>query len=165
MRGGWAFDGLEILALYTWKRTSFTISEIILAINVLIFLIAALNFGLETALYAMLTYFIATHTIDYVIDGWEAYKGITIISSKSEIIKHKLSQEMKRAITVYKGERGYLPDSFEVRHNADIIFTIVTRLEVRRLKTMVHSVDPLAFIYIGTISEVTGGITKRKQLH
>jgi uncharacterized membrane-anchored protein YitT (DUF2179 family) len=79
MRGGCAIDGIEILALYTWKKLSLTMSEIILAINTIIFLIAAFKFGLEIAFYAMLTYYIATKTIDYVVEGIEEYTGVTII--------------------------------------------------------------------------------------
>ncbi len=165
MRAGCAFDGMEILALYTWKKTSFTITEIIMGINAIIFTIAAFKFGIETSLYSMLTYFTATRTIDYVIEGWEAYTGVTIISSKSEEIKHKLVNEMRRGITVYKGERGFLPDSFHQSYDCDIIFTIATRLEVRRLKNVIHSIDPKAFVYVSIIRETSGGIIKRKNLH
>ena len=105
MRAGCAIDGIEVLALYTWKKTSFTITEIILAINILIFTIAAFKFGIETALYSMLTYFTATKTIDYVVEGLEAYLGVTIISGKSEIVKDRLVNELGRGITIYKGER------------------------------------------------------------
>ncbi len=165
MRAGCAFDGMEILALYTWKKTSFTITEIIMGINAIIFTIAAFKFGIETSLYSMLTYFTATRTIDYVIEGWEAYTGVTIISSKSEEIKHKLVNEMRRGITVYKGERGFLPDSFSESYDCDIIFTIATRLEVRRLKNVIHSIDPKAFVYVSIIRETSGGIIKRKNIH
>jgi uncharacterized membrane-anchored protein YitT (DUF2179 family) len=165
MRAGCAFDGMEILALYTWKKTSFTITEIIMAINILIFTIAAFKFGIETSLYSMLTYFTATRTIDYVIEGWEAYTGVTIISSKSEEIKQKLVNEMRRGITVYKGKRGFLPGSFDVSYDCDIIFTIATRLEVRRLKNVIHSIDPKAFVYVSIIRETSGGIIKRKNMH
>ena len=113
----------------------------------------------------MLTYFTATRTIDYVIEGWEAYTGVTIISSKSEEVKHKLVMEMRRGITVYKGERGFLPDNYNESHDCDIIFTIATRLEVRRIKNVIHSVDPKAFVYVSTIRETTGGIIKRKNIH
>ena len=87
MRAGCAVDGIEVLAVYTWRRTSFTISEINLALNMIIFSVAAFRFGIQTALYSMLTYFTASKTIDYVIEGIEAYTGVTIISGKSEMIK------------------------------------------------------------------------------
>lgn len=105
MRAGSAIDGIDVLALYTLKRTGFTITEIILGINVIIFSIAALRFGIETALYSILTYFAASKTIDYVVEGIEAYTGVTIISGESDAIKHKLVNELGRGITIYKGER------------------------------------------------------------
>lgn len=165
MRAGCALDGMEVLAVYTLKRTSFTITEIILAINVIIFGVAAIQFGIETALYSVLTYLAASKTIDYVIEGIEAYTGVTIISGQSEVIKHRLVNELGRGITVYKGERGFLPGKFEVSTEADIIFTVITRLELRRLKNLVYEVDPKAFVFASTIKEASGGIIKRRRAH
>jgi uncharacterized membrane-anchored protein YitT (DUF2179 family) len=129
---------------------------------VLIFLIAASKFGLETSLYSILTYFTASRTIDYVIEGIEAYTGVTIISGESEMIKHRLVNELGRGITVYKGERGYLPGKFEISNDVDIIFTVVTRLELRKLKNLVYDVDPKAFVFANTIKEASGGVVKQR---
>jgi uncharacterized membrane-anchored protein YitT (DUF2179 family)/HD superfamily phosphodiesterase len=165
MRAGCAVDGIEVLALYTLRRSSFTISEIILGINIIIFSLAAFEFGLDKALYSMLTYFTASKTIDYVIEGIQAYTGVTIISGKSDEVKHRLVNELGRGITVYKGERGYLPGKFDVHDDCDIIFTIITRLELRKLKNMVTEVDPNAFVFASTIKETSGGIIKRRHVH
>jgi uncharacterized membrane-anchored protein YitT (DUF2179 family)/predicted metal-dependent HD superfamily phosphohydrolase len=165
MRAGAALDGIEVLALYTLKRTSFTITEIILGINILIFSIAAFKFGIETALYSMLTYFSATRCIDYVVEGIQAYTGVTIISGKSEVIKYQLVNNLGRGITVYKGERGFLPGKFEISAECDIIFTVITRLELRKLKNLVYDVDPNAFVFANTIKEASGGIIKRRHHH
>jgi len=165
MRAGCAVDGIEVLALYTWRRTSFTISEIILALNVLIFSIAASRFGIPVALYSMLTYFTATKTIDYVVEGIEAYTGVTIISGKSELVKQRLVNELGRGITIYKGERGFLPGKFHVHADVDIIFTVITRLELRKLKNLVTEIDPQAFVFAHTIKEASGGIMKRRHIH
>jgi uncharacterized membrane-anchored protein YitT (DUF2179 family)/predicted metal-dependent HD superfamily phosphohydrolase len=165
MRAGAALDGIEVLALYTLKRTSFTITEIILGINILIFSIAAFKFGVETALYSILTYFAATRTIDYVVEGIQAFTGVTIISGKSEVIKYQLVNKLGRGITVYKGERGFLPGKFEISSECDIIFTVITRLELRKLKNLVYDVDPNAFVFANTIKEASGGVIKRKQRH
>lgn len=165
MRAGAALDGIEVLALYTLKRTSFTITEIILGINILIFAVAAFKFGIETSLYSILTYFAATSTINYVVEGLQAYTGVTIISSKSEEIKYQLVNNLGRGITVYKGERGFLPGKFEVSSDCDIIFTVVTRLEMRKLKNLVYDVDAKAFMFASTIKEASGGIIRRKQGH
>lgn len=165
IRAGSAIDGIEVLALYTLKRSSFTISEIIMAINAVIFIIAAFHFGIETALYSMLTFFTASKTLDYVVEGVEAYTGVTIISINSEHIKEKLVNEMGRGITIYKGERGFLPGKYDVHAEVDIIFTVITRLELRRLKNLVYSEDPKAFIFASTIKETSGGILKRRPTH
>jgi uncharacterized membrane-anchored protein YitT (DUF2179 family) len=165
MRAGCAVDGIEVLALYTLRRSSFTISEIILGLNIIIFSLAAFEFGLDKALYSMLTYFTASKTIDYVIEGIQAYTGVTIISGKSDELKHRLVNDLGRGITVYKGERGYLPGKFDVHDDCDIIFTIITRLELRKLKNMVAEVDPNAFVFANTIKETSGGIIKRRHVH
>ena len=165
IRGGCALDGIEVLALYTLKRSSFTVSEIILGINVIIFSIAAFKLGLPTALYSVMTYYAASHTINFVIEGLEEYTGFTIISGQSELIKEKLVLELGRGITVYKGERGFLKDSFDISHPVDIIFTIVTRLEVRRLKNMVYAIDPKAFMFTSSIKEASGGVLKKRARH
>jgi uncharacterized membrane-anchored protein YitT (DUF2179 family) len=165
MRAGCAVDGIEVLALYTWRRSSFTISEIILALNIIIFSLAAFRFGIPVALYSMLTYFTASKTVDYVVEGIEAYTGVTIISGKSEIIKDRLVNELGRGITVYKGERGYLPGKFEVHEDCDIIFTVITRLELRKLKNLVHEVDHKAFVFASTIRETSGGVIRRRHMH
>ena len=165
MRAGAALDGIEVLALYTLKRTSFTITEIIMGINVLIFAVAALKFGVETALYSILTYFSATRCIDYVVEGIQAFTGVTIISGKSELIKYKLVNDLGRGITVYKGERGFLPGKFEISSDCDIIFTVISRLELRKLKNLVYNEDPKAFVFANTIKEASGGVIKRRHHH
>lgn len=165
MRAGAALDGIEVLALYTLKRTSFTITEIILGLNILIFTIAAFEFGIETALYSILTYFAATRSIDYVVEGLQAYTGVTIISGESEAIKYELVNKLGRGITVYKGQRGFLPGNFEVSADCDILFTVITRLELRKLNNLVHDVDPKAFVFANTIKEASGGIIKRRHKH
>jgi|CryBogDrversion2_11_1035321.scaffolds.fasta_scaffold06478_1 uncharacterized membrane-anchored protein YitT (DUF2179 family)/HD superfamily phosphodiesterase len=165
MRAGCAVDGIEVLALYTLRRSSFTISEIILGINIIIFSFAAFHFGPKTALYSMLTYFIASKTIDYVIEGLEAYTGVTIISGKSAELKHRLVNEMGKGITVYKGERGFLPGKFELHEDCDIIFTIISRLEMRKITNLIQDVDPKAFVFASTIKEASGGIMKKRHVH
>ncbi|UUV21550.1 YitT family protein [Paenimyroides aestuarii] len=165
MKSGIALDGIEVLAVYTGKKVGFSMSEIILGINILIFLIAAIFFGLETAFYSMLTYFVASKTIDYVVEGFEEFTGVTIISSKSEEIKAFLVLQMSKGITVYKGERGFMKDSFDVSTETDIVYTVVTRLEVRKLKNAIHEIDDKAFIFSSSIKETAGGILKKKHAH
>jgi len=165
MRGGGTYDGIEVLAQVTMRRTGFTITEIILAFDVIIFIIAAFYLKTETALYAMLTYFVASQTTKYVIDGIEAYTGVTIISGDSDAIKRYLVIEMDKGITVYKGERGFMKAAYDISQPCDVVFTVVTRLEVRRLKKGVYRIDPNAFIFTHTIKEASGGILKEIVKH
>jgi len=165
MRGGCVLDGTEVLALYTFRKTSFTVSEIIFAANIVIFTIAAFQFGIEISMYCLLTYFTASKAIDYVVEGIEEYYGVTIISANSELVKTRLVNEMGRSITIYKGERGYLPGSFEISADVDIIFTVITRLELRRLKNLVEETDRKAFVFANSIKDASGGILKHKGIH
>jgi uncharacterized membrane-anchored protein YitT (DUF2179 family) len=165
MRGGGTFDGMEVLVLMTTRKSSFSITEVILGMNIVIFVIAAIFMKVETALYAILTYIIASLTTKYVIEGIEAYTGVTIVSAKAEEIKKALVFELDRGITVYKGERGFMKGSFEKSTDVDIIFTVVTRLEVRRLRDTVYEIDPKAFIFTQTVREPQGGIVKEIVKH
>ena len=165
MRAGATLDGIDVLALYTFKKTSFSITEIIMALNIMIFAIAAFKYGIETALYSILTYFTATFSSDYVVEGIQAYTGVTIVSGKSEVIKYQLVNQLGRAITVYKGERGFIPGKFDSTTDCDIIFTVVTRLEMRKLKNLVYEVDAHAFVFASSIKEASGGIISRKHGH
>jgi uncharacterized membrane-anchored protein YitT (DUF2179 family) len=165
IRAGSVLDGTEVLALYTLRLTNFTITEIILAINIVIFSVAAVVENVEAAFYSVLTYIVASKTIRYVVEGFEAYTGVTIISGQSEVLKGRLVNELQRSITVYKGERGFLPGNLGNTTECDIIFTMITRLELRKLKNLVYETDPNAFVFANTISEATGGILKHNRLH
>ena len=163
MHGGSALDGIEILASYTWKRLGFSLSEIILGMNIIIFLISAIFFSWEQAFFSMLTYFVASKTIDYVVEGIEEYTGVTIVSAgKSDEIKEYLVEQLGKGITVYKGERGFMKGRITESQACDIIYTVVTRLEVRRMKNNLHAIDHKAFIFTSSIKEASGGILKAK---
>jgi uncharacterized membrane-anchored protein YitT (DUF2179 family) len=165
IRGGSMIDGLEVIAEYTNEKSGFSTSEIILLINTLIFLTAAIEFGIETAMYSILTYFTATRTSDYVVDGLEQYTALTIVSKEYEAVKSIIVNDFGKAISVYKGERGYLPGSFNEVYDCDIVMTIATRLEIHRIKQAVVDLDPNAFIYVQNIKEVKGGIVKHVREH
>jgi uncharacterized membrane-anchored protein YitT (DUF2179 family) len=162
IRGGGVIDGAEVIAVFTGRKTGFSNSEIIMLINTLIFAVAALQFGIETAMYSIITYFTATRATNYVVDGIEEFTAMNIICSQTEEVKNLLVNELGKGITVYKGERGYLPGSFEVRTEADIIVTIITRLEIKQLQDAILEIDPKAFIYVQSIKEASGGILKAK---
>lgn len=164
MRGGSVLDGTEIIAVYINRRSVFSIGDIILIINVLIFIWAAFILGIESALYSILTYLAASKTVDYIIQGIEEYTGVTIISSKSKEIKQAIIDHLGRGVTIYKGERGYGRNQYDDKE-IDIVFTVVTRLEVAKVKEVVNLIDRKAFIVMNVITETNGGIIKRRPLH
>lgn len=162
IRGGGVIDGAEVIAVFTGRKTGFSNSEIIMLINCVIFGVAAFQFGIETAMYSVITYFTATRAINYVVDGIEQFTAVNIISAKHDEIKSFLVNEMGKGITVYKGERGYLPGSFDIKTDTEIIVTIVTRLEIKQIQEALLKIDPKVFVYIQSIREASGGILKAK---
>ena len=162
IRGGGVLDGFEVIAVFTQRKTGLSNSEITTLFNTVIFGVAAFQFGIETAMYSIITYFTAVRATDYVVDGIEEFTAVNIISSKPEEIKNLLVNELGKGITVYKGERGYLPNSYDIRIDAEIIVTIVTRLEIKKIHDAIVDIDEKAFVYVHIIKEATGGILKQK---
>ncbi|WP_167616838.1 YitT family protein [Maribellus sediminis] len=156
IRGGGVVDGLEIIAHYTKKRVGFTTSEIIMVFNTLVIIGAAVEFGHEAAMYSILVYYIAMKTSDYVVDGIEEFTSLSIVSKKDQEVKSLVVNEFGKAITVYKGERGYLPTSYHLKYDCDIVVAVVTRLEIHRIKQKVVQIDPDAFFFVQSIKEVRG---------
>lgn len=164
MRGGAVLDGTEILALFISRKTGLTIGDFILVINVAIFSIAAFVLGLEVALYSILTYLSASKTIDFIIEGIEEYTGVTIISRKSEEICQVIIQKLRRGVTIYAGKRGFGKQG-ENNEDTDILFTVITRLEISDLKTEIEAIDPNAFVVMASVKDTHGGMIKRRPLH
>jgi uncharacterized membrane-anchored protein YitT (DUF2179 family) len=163
VRGGCVIDGTEILALYLSKKTPVTIGGIILIINIIIFSFAAVVLGVEPALYSLLTYLAASRTIDFVVHGIEEYTGVTIISGKSEDIRKMITGKLGRGVTVYRGKGGYRK-SGEEQSEIDVIFTVVTNLEITRLKSEIEKIDSKAFLVMNTVNDTKGGTLKRRRL-
>ena len=160
IRGGAVLDGTEIAALLVSKSSSLLrVGDVILLLNIVIFSAAAFFLGIEIALYSVLTYIAASRTIDFILHGIEEYTAITIISENSEAIREAILRRMKRGVTVYKGLGG------KTGIEQDILFCVVTRLEIGRVKNVVKEIDPHSFIVINRLSDADGGITKRKTLH
>jgi uncharacterized membrane-anchored protein YitT (DUF2179 family) len=159
IRGGSVIDGTEILALTLSRKTSRTIGDIILIINIVIFGFAALLLGIESALYSILTYLAASKTADFIIHGIEEYTGITIISDKSEEIRLAIINQLGRGVTIYKGKTGM------DRRDIDILYTVVTRLETNKLKNEIDKIDANAFVIEDAVNDTKGGMIKKKPLH
>jgi uncharacterized membrane-anchored protein YitT (DUF2179 family) len=160
MRGGCVIDGTEVLALYISRNSVLTVGNIILILNILIFCVAAILVNIETALYAILTYLSASNTVDYIVNGIEQYTGVTIISDKNEEIKAFIINDMKRGVTIYKGEGGY-----GIKKDIDILYTIVTKIEMSKLQTAIRQIDADAFVVQQQIADLKGGVVKKHALH
>jgi len=160
IRGGAVLDGTEIAALLISKSSNLLkVGDVILLLNVVIFSAAALFLGIEVALYSMLTYFAASKTVDFLIHGVEEYTAVIIMSEHSEEIRQLILRELERGVTVYKGRRG-LSDQ-----DQDILFCVVTRLEIGRIKRATHRIDPNAFIVVQPLAGADGGVIKKLALH
>lgn len=164
VRGGCVIDGTEVLALYLHKKTGLTIGDVILFLNIIIFSVAAMLFEFETALYSILTYLSASKTVDFIIHGIEEYTGVTIISQKSETIRKAIIHTLGRGVTIYKGKRGYGSNG-DRNEELDVVFTVVTRLEVTKLKTEIDRIDHKAFVITHSINDTKGGMIKKRRLH
>jgi uncharacterized membrane-anchored protein YitT (DUF2179 family) len=162
IRGGAVIDGTEVVALYLSKRLGTTVGDIITIINVVIFGVAAYFLSVDTALYAMVTYLAASKTVDFVIEGIEEYTGVTIISPHNEEIKEMIINKLGRGVTVYKGRGGFGKQGYTDDKN--IIYTVVTRLEISKLNNEIHKIDRHAFVVMTTIKDIKGGMIKKRRL-
>lgn len=162
VRGGAVIDGTEVLAIYLSRKFGTTIGDIIVVINVIIFSAAAYFLGIEIALYSMITYLAASKTLDFIVEGIDEYIGVTIISSRSEKMRQMIIEKMGRGVTVYSGKGGYgkRGETKEV----DIIYTVITRLELNKLNTEIEKIEPTAFVVMNSIKDTKGGMIKKRPL-
>ncbi|MET6989247.1 YitT family protein [Sediminicola arcticus] len=160
IRGGGVLDGTEVLAIFLSKKLGTTIGDIIILINIIIFLAAAYLLSVETALYSMLTYLAASKTLDFVVDGIEEYTGVTIISVKSEEIRIMVTEKLGRGLTIYRAKGGY--GELGIQNEYDVIYTVITRLEIRKLNIEIAKIDENAFVVMNSINDTRGGMIKKK---
>ena len=160
VRGGAVLDGTEIAALLISKRSHLLkVGDVILGFNVVLFLAAMSLLGVEPALYSILTYLAAARTLDFVIYGLEQFTAITIMSSRSALIRERIIGELERGVTVYKGYGGMTGAEQE------ILYCVVTRLEIGKVKTIVRAIDPHAFVVSHPLADAEGGVVKRAATH
>ena len=164
MRGGGVIDGTEVLEVTISRKSTLTVGDFITVFNIVLFFVAAWVFDIERAMYSILTYFAASKTVDFIINGWEEYIGVTIISHHSTTIEKVIRKQMRGGMTIYKGEFGFR-DVSPSHENKRIIFCAITRLEVSNLIALVESIDTNAFIIQHPIKDTKGGVIKRRPLH
>lgn len=163
IRGGGVIDGTEILAIYLNRKNSLSVGDFILIFNIIIFSSAAYLLSIEIALYSILTYLAASKTVDFILEGIEEFTGVTIISARSKQVADMLQNKLGRGLTIYTGKRGF-GKSGESSNTTDIIFTVITRLEVNRLTSEIESIDRNAFIVMQSIKDTRGGMVKKLPL-
>lgn len=162
IRGGGVLDGTEILAIYISKKSSYSIGDVILVFNIMIFSVAAYLLYIEIALYAMLTYIAASKTVDFLVEGIEEYIGVTIVSASNEAIRQMIIAVMGRGVTVYNGKSGYGKSG--EKNEMDILYTVITRLELNKLHAEIEKLDSNAFVVMHSVKDTKGGIIKKRPL-
>jgi uncharacterized membrane-anchored protein YitT (DUF2179 family) len=159
MRGGAVLDGTEIAALLIGRRQiGVKVGDVILGFNIVLFLAAMTVLGTEAALYSILTYVAAARTLDFVIHGVEEFTAITIMSDAADHIRARIVDELGRGVTVYAGRGG---KTGEVRQ---ILYCVVTRLEIGRLMRIVDAQDRQAFVVQHALADVRGGHLRRPRV-
>ena len=164
IRGGAVIDGTEVLAISVSRKSSLSVGDFIALFNIALFSFAILLTNIETAMYSMLTYLSASKTVDFIINGVEEYLGVLIISTKNEEIKKQITIELGRGVTVFKSDKGFgSRGTFDKESN--ILFCVVTRLEVTNLLLEIDKIDPDAFVVQHPVKDTKGGMIKKRPLH
>lgn len=163
IRGGSVLDGTEVLAIYSSKKTALTVGDFILVLNIVIFSVAAYLINIETALYAILTYLVASKTVDFVVHGIEEYTSVMIISRRSDEIKNAIIEKMGRGVTILKGKSGFGKQGHQTEY--DVLISVITRLELQKLKTEIAKIDDAAFVVENSVNDIKGGMIKKRALH
>ena len=149
-------DGTEIVAIWMDSKSSFSVGEIIMFFNFFILGAAGFVFSWNSAMYSLIAYFICSRMIDAVSTGLDSSKGIFIVTTEYDKVSDAIVHDMHRAVTRLHGQGGFLKD------DKDVLYCVVTRLEVTKLKQVVHGIDPSAFLSVFDVQEVQGGLVKGK---
>jgi len=163
MRGGGVLDGTEALAVSLSQRFRASVGDVITVINVAIFALAAWLISLESAMYSLLAYVAASKAVDYVVNGIEEYTAVLIVSQESDALSHAITRELGHGVTVLAARSGH---GTRGARESDVLYTVVTRLEVPALSRAIEAIDPHAFVTMHGIRDLRGGIVrKRPGLH
>lgn len=162
IRGGAVIDGTEVLAIAVSRKYKISIGDFIMIFNVLLFTTATYFLSIEAALYSALTYLVASKTVSFIIEGMEQYTGVTILSYKSNELRTLMIQKLGYGVTVYKGERGIVENGKVVTQ--DILYTVITRMEVNKLVAELIQVDEKVFITMNSIHDIRGGMIRKLKI-
>ncbi|MBB6633276.1 YitT family protein [Cohnella thailandensis] len=159
IRTGGTTDGTETVAIMVSKKTPFSVGQMVMFINLFILGSAGLVYGWDNAMFSLIAYFIAFKVMDLTIEGFDESKSIWVISEHYREIGEAIVSRLGRGVTYLNGEGGYSGDTKQV------IFTVVTRMEEAKLKSIVTEMDENAFLAVGNIHDVRGGRFKKKDIH
>ncbi|WP_145131757.1 YitT family protein [Paenibacillus sp. Y412MC10] len=159
IRFGGSLDGTEIVAILLSKRLRMPVGQIIMIMNVFIFIVAGFVFGWDSAMYSIFTYYMASKVMDIVVEGLNESKSVTIISNEYEEISQTIQDRLGRSTTFMYARGGYS------KEDTQVIYCVVTRLELAKLKALVQEIDPKAFIAIEHVSDVLGGNFEKNAIH
>jgi uncharacterized membrane-anchored protein YitT (DUF2179 family) len=162
MRGGAIIDGTEVISIFLSRKNLLSSSDISLLLNIIIFILGAYLFDIETALYSILTYFSGSKTMEYFVEGFEEYIGVTIVTDKPEEMKNMIVEKMGRGVTLYHGTMGYGKRG-KLAKETDIIYSVITRLELSKLQFEINQVDSHAFVSMSSVYDTRGGMIKKKK--
>lgn len=158
IRNGSVLDGTEILGIYLNDKFGISIGKIILAFNIILFSITAFVVSIEVALYSILTYIIAAKVTDTVIEGFEDFIGITIVSKQNSLIRKAILEELGVGLTIYKGSSGF--GNKGASEDFDIIHSVVNRIDINKMYKIVGKIDTEAFIVEFDVNNVKGGVLR-----
>lgn len=158
LKNNGSLDGIDILSMYISRSIPFSVGEIILAINLVIFSVAIFVLGVEEAMYSIITYFIVTKSIDIVIQGLGQTKVVFIVSKRPKAVTDAILYQLNRGTTILNGKGAFS------REEKSVLYVVVSRLEITKLKTLLHDIDPDAFFTIMDTSETKGGQLREKTI-
>ncbi len=159
IRYGGSLDGTEMVAIIVNKQTVFSVGEMVMFFNIFILSSAGLVFGWDRAMYSLIAYFIAYKVIDITIEGLDEAKAAFIISERAEEIAEAITARLGRGVTYLEGKGGFS------KNDKKILYSVVTRLEVSKLKSIIYDKDENAFVTINDVSDVMGGKHKKRAIH
>lgn len=159
IKNGAVLDGSEILGIFVNQRFGISIGKVVLLFNIILFSITAVLVSIEVSMYSILTFLITAKVIDLMIEGFEDYVGLMIISEKYDEIEKGLIHEIGVGITIYKGSKGYGQRGHQEQN--EIIHTVINRIDINRTYHLVDKLDDQAFIIEFDVNNVKGGILKK----